>query len=251
LATYRVGETNPFSGNTSPLELSNFEIVRRFANWAQSTIAPTVLVRCATLVDRGEEQAMTTAQMTDQEFEALINSITAHNKLQMEAMDAGHTIESYQLPEWAISDSGGDYKDLPQAAKEAFIVSKTKNLDQVDENKKVLPQVAQQRQKKEIPDDEYNKRIKDQIEENKKKYGDDQDKLGEKLILVGKGKSADIKALILEALAKAAKFLIEDIWDAVKKYVINLVKEFLKDIIAFLEKKWDDIKKWFHEHGIG
>ena len=199
---------------------------------------------------------MTTTQIpeiTDQMFDAMVDSIVAHSALQLTAISSGdiaHDIPDFEFPSWMGiegrfygSDGQPDHSHLPSDVKSYFSAADQEERTRVEHNKTNVSSLADKLSKKEISDDEFDKNVDNQVKDNIDKYTQSQKDLGQKLKDRKKGKTAEQKQGMLAALQHAAAFL-KGIWDDIKGF-LNTVIQKLNEIVQFFTKAWNDVKNWF------
>ncbi|WP_275462317.1 hypothetical protein [Streptomyces noursei] len=178
-----------------------------------------------------------TRQLSDAEFDALLDQINAHHKATLEAVIEGKAKPSpLVLPDGVVERD--DYSDLPSDAIGAFATSRDNNTTQADVNKSNVSNVADQRMKSQISEDDFDKQLDDQNRQNKQKYNDDQDQLTQRLKDSGH-KHPEKQNDIVAALKQAGDWIIDHVWGAVKSFFEDLVQK-LKDL-------WDKVVDWFKD----
>lgn len=192
---------------------------------------------------------MTTAtrDITDAEFDALIDSITAQNALQVSAVLRGVTPGEVSLPEWLEVASGEqeDFSSLPQTIKDDFNASKTNNQGQVNANKGNVGDLVHKRQNNEVDDDEYDRQVDNQINNNINNYTKDQQDLGRKLKEKKGTLTPKQKQDTLTELAKWGKDFLKPLWDEIKTFIDNAFRA-LQQFLDKCREAWEAIKNAFN-----
>ncbi|MCO6004963.1 hypothetical protein NE236_08210 [Actinoallomurus purpureus] len=194
-----------------------------------------------------------TPQITDQVFDAMVDSIVAHSTLQLAAIGSGdttHEIPDFEFPSWMGIDgqsygSNGqpDYSHLPSDVKSDFSAADQGERVRVEQNQTNVSTLADKLSKREISDDEFDKHVDDQTKENIDKYTQSQKDLGQKLKDRKKGKTTEQRQGMLAAFCHAAVFL-KGIWDKVKGFLDKVVEK-LNEIVKFFTNAWNNVKDWF------
>ncbi|MEU9622295.1 hypothetical protein ACIODT_13175 [Streptomyces sp. NPDC088251] len=176
-------------------------------------------------------------QLTQEEFDTLLDQINAHHKATLAAITAGRPKPApFQLPEGITEND--DYRDLPQSAIDAFGVSRDNNSNQATNNQSHVSDIADKRNSGSISEDDFDSQLDQQKEDNKDKFGKDQDDLTNELKKAGHA-HPEKQNEILAAFKSAGDWIIDNVW--------NKVKEFFQQLVDKLKELWNKVVDWFED----
>lgn len=170
------------------------------------------------------------------EFENLIDAITAHHIAQVAAAQRGIAPRPYSLSE-GLGDDNPDLTKLPTEAQEAFETSKNENEEKVKKNQAKTAELAEKRYSGEGTENWFEAEINAQADRNIEEFARSQRALAAKLKNIGT-QNPESKALILQGYNCVSKFFT-DLWNGVLK--------FFNDLIQHLVDLWNKVKAWFED----
>ncbi|MFD0341117.1 hypothetical protein ACFVH0_20955 [Streptomyces sp. NPDC127117] len=187
-------------------------------------------------------------QLTNDEFDELIDQINAHHQATLAALTAGRPKPSpFVMPEGFDSVSN-DYSDLPQDAIDAFAQSRERNTSQADGQKPHIADVSQQYENNKISKSSFDEQIDKQKKDNIDKFTDDQNKVADELKKSGSA-HPEKQNEILQAFKDAGDWLIDKLWGAVCAFFKQLaedIKRWWDSVVDWFKDKVDAVKNWWH-----
>ncbi|MFE5737855.1 hypothetical protein [Streptomyces celluloflavus] len=173
-------------------------------------------------------------EMTDFEFENLIDAIRHDSIAQVAATQRGVSTRPYSLVD-GLHTNTPKLSDLPSDAKQAIQRSKDEHQASIKKNEEHTAPLAEKRYRGQMSQDEFDGLIDDQVQKNIDEFAARQKELAKKLKEIGR-KFPESRALLARAFQAISNFF-KNLWDT--------VAEFFRDLVHKLEKLWNKVKEFF------
>ncbi|MDV9198979.1 hypothetical protein [Streptomyces sp. Wh19] len=175
-------------------------------------------------------------QLTNDEFDELIDRINAHHQAKLIAVSAGRPKPAPFVMPAGFEGVSNDYSDLPQDSIDAFAASRDANASQANGQTDHISSIAEDYRNEKISEDSFDDLIDKQKQENIDKYTKDQNDTADKLKASGHA-HPEKQSEIAQAFSDAGDWIIDNLWTP--------VKEFFQKLAAQIEQWWNKVVSWF------
>ncbi|MET9977663.1 hypothetical protein ACFYOI_14775 [Streptomyces microflavus] len=194
-------------------------------------------------------QTPAATQLTNDEFDDLIDRINAHHQATLAAITAGQPKPApFVLPEGFDGGSNDDYTDLPQDSIDAFATSRENNAGQANGQTGHISGISEDYKNEQISGDDFDSQIDAQKQENISKFTDDQNATADKLKQSGHA-HPEKQNRIVQAFKDAGDWIVNNLWGAVKDFFDKLAKQieqWWNQVVSWFNGAVDSLKSWWH-----
>ncbi|WP_371621577.1 hypothetical protein OG245_00700 [Streptomyces sp. NBC_01116] len=194
-------------------------------------------------------QTSAATQLTNDEFDDLIDRINAHHQASLAALTAGGPKPApFVWPEGFDGGSNDDYTDLPQDSIDAFATSRQANSDQADGQTDHIASISEDYKNEKLSGDAFDDLIDKQKQDNIDKFTQDQNDTANKLKASGHAHPGK-QSRIAQAFYDAGDWIVNNLWGAVKDFFTKLaeqIKEWWDSVVSWFGKAVDSLKTWWN-----
>ncbi|MFJ1958424.1 hypothetical protein ACIOGT_36155 [Streptomyces microflavus] len=182
-------------------------------------------------------QTPAATQLTNDEFDDLIDRINAHHQETLAAITAGQPKPApFVLPE-GFDGGSNDYTDLPQDSIDAFATSRENNAAHANGQTGHISSISEDFKNQKMSGDAFDDQIDKQKKDNIDKFTDDQNATADKLKASGHA-HPEKQNRIVQAFKDAGEWIVNNLWGA--------VKDFFDKLAAQIEQWWNQVVNWFN-----
>ncbi|MET9977661.1 hypothetical protein ACFYOI_14765 [Streptomyces microflavus] len=194
-------------------------------------------------------QTPAATQLTNDEFNDLIDRINAHHQETLAAISAGQPKPApFVLPEGFDGGSNDDYTDLPQDSIDAFATSRENNAAPVNGQAGHIYSISEDCKNGKISKDAFADQLDKQGKDNVRAFSDDQDATAEKLKASGHA-HPEKQNRIVQAFKDYGDWLVSKFWVAVDDLYIKLsddIQQWWNQVIECFGRAVDSLRTWWH-----
>ncbi|MFG2219378.1 hypothetical protein ACGFN1_31810 [Streptomyces sp. NPDC048685] len=187
-------------------------------------------------------------QLTNDEFDELIDRINAHHQATLIAISAGRSKPAPFVMPKGFEGVSNDYTDLPQDSIDAFATSREANASQANGQTGHISSISEDYKNGKISGDSFDELIEKQKTENIEKFTKDQNETAEKLKASGHA-HPEKQNEIAQAFKDAGDWIVNNLWGAVKDFFQKLadqIQQWWNQVVSWFGGAVESLKSWWH-----